>query len=107
MEGPLPEVTVASVSKFDEPLLGNAVERLLGKQRQAVINIVKETLEGNLRGVLATMTPEEVNSDKLRFASELKEEADHDMHKLGLELDTSWFASMRRSAPSRRRPSAT
>ncbi|MBW2732196.1 MAG: flotillin family protein [Deltaproteobacteria bacterium] len=72
----------------DEPLLGNAVGRLLGKPRQAVIRIAKETLEGNLRGVLATMTPEEVNSDKLRFASELKEEADHDLHKLGLELDT-------------------
>ena len=72
----------------DEPLLGNAVERLLGKPRAAVINIAKETLEGNLRGVLATMTPEEVNSDKIRFAKELMEEADQDLSALGLELDT-------------------
>jgi flotillin len=72
----------------EEPLLANAVERLLGKQRHEIINIAKETLEGNLRGVLATMTPEEVNSDKIRFAKELMEEADHDLHKLGIELDT-------------------
>ncbi|PID39705.1 MAG: flotillin family protein [Proteobacteria bacterium] len=72
----------------DEPLLGNAVERLLGKLRAEVINIAKETLEGNLRGVLATMTPEEVNSDKIRFAKELMDEADRDLHALGLELDT-------------------
>ncbi len=72
----------------DEPLLSNAVERLLGKPRAQVINIAKETLEGNLRGVLATMTPEEVNSDKIRFAKELMNEADQDLSKLGLELDT-------------------
>lgn len=70
------------------PMLGNAVERLLGKPRGEVINIAKETLEGNLRGVLATMTPEEVNSDKIRFAKELMDEADTDLSALGLELDT-------------------
>ena len=70
------------------PMLANAVERLLGKPRAEVINIAKETLEGNLRGVLATMTPEEVNSDKIRFAKELMEEADTDLSALGLELDT-------------------
>ena len=31
----------------------------------------KETLEGNLRGVLAGLTPEEVNQDKQRFAEQL------------------------------------
>jgi flotillin len=46
------------------------------------------TLEGNLRGVLATLTPEEVNEDRLKFAHVLIEEADEDMKKLGLELDT-------------------
>jgi flotillin len=70
------------------PMLANAVERLLGKPRGEVINIAKETLEGNLRGVLATMTPEEVNSDKIRFAKELMDEADTDLSALGLELDT-------------------
>ena len=43
-----------------EPALGNAVERLLDKTPKEMHLIAKDTLEGNLRGVLATLTPEEV-----------------------------------------------
>jgi flotillin len=38
--------------------------------------------------VLATLTPEEINEDRLKFAQVLIEEADEDLKKLGLELDT-------------------
>ena len=72
----------------EEPILGNAVERFLGKSRHEIMNIAKETLEGNLRGVLAKLTPEEVNTDKNAFARQLMEEADHDLNRLGLVLDT-------------------
>jgi flotillin len=48
----------------------------------------RETLEGNLRGVLSTMTPEQVNTDKETFAQRLAAEAEHDLSKLGLVLDT-------------------
>ncbi len=71
-----------------EPDLNNAVERLLGKERGEIQSIAKETLEGNLRGVLALLTPEEVNEDRLKFAKELLEEADNDLSALGLQLDT-------------------
>ena len=70
------------------PLVNNAVERFLGMSRQQVIQIARETLEGNLRGVLATLTPEEVNDDRIKFAQELSEEAETDLSRLGLELDT-------------------
>lgn len=70
------------------PLVNNAVERFLGMTRQQVIQIARETLEGNLRGVLATLTPEEVNDDRIKFAQELSEEAEADLSRLGLELDT-------------------
>jgi flotillin len=72
----------------EEPLLGNAVERFLGRSRDEIYHIAKETLEGNLRGVLAGLTPEEVNQDKQRFAEQLLEEAEHDMTRMGLVLDT-------------------
>jgi flotillin len=71
-----------------EPLLANAVERFLGRSRDEIYHIAKETLEGNLRGVLAGLTPEEVNQDKQRFAEQLLEEAEHDMTRMGLVLDT-------------------
>ena len=71
-----------------EPLLINAVERFLGRSREEIYHIAKETLEGNLRGVLASLTPEQVNEDKTSFAHTLLEEAEHDMSRMGLVLDT-------------------
>ncbi len=68
--------------------LANAIERFLGFTREQIIAIARETLEGNLRGVLSTLTPEEVNQDREKFAGELLHEADHDLARLGLELDT-------------------
>jgi flotillin len=71
-----------------EPVIGNAIERFLGKTREEIMKVARETLEGNLRGVLATLTPEEVNRDRVKFAEELLTEADKDLHSIGLELDT-------------------
>jgi len=71
-----------------EPELANAIERLLGKGREDIVRIARETLEGNLRGVLATLTPEEVNQDRIKFAESLLREADKDLINLGLDLDT-------------------
>lgn len=86
---PLNVESVANVKVASgEPILGNAIERFLGKPRGEVERVAKETLEGNLRGVLATLTPEEVNGDRARFAQCLLQEADHDLNKLGLVLDT-------------------
>ena len=72
----------------DAPGLDNAVERLLGKTRAEIAELARETLEGNLRGVLAGLTPEQVNQDKESFAAELIEEAEIDLQRLGLVLDT-------------------
>lgn len=86
---PLNIEAVANV-KIDstEPTFGNAVERFLSKQEAEIHKIAKDTLEGNLRGVLALLTPEEVNEDRLKFAASLIDEADNDLKQLGLHLDT-------------------
>ncbi len=70
-----------------EPTIHNAIERLLGKSRKEIEQLAKETLEGNLRGVLASLTPEQANDDQLAFAKSLLEEAEEDLEKLGLVLD--------------------
>lgn len=72
----------------EEPIIHNAIERLLGKQQADIKRLAKETLEGNLRGVLASLTPEQVNQDKVAFVRSLLEEAEEDLNKLGLVLDT-------------------
>ncbi len=70
-----------------EGLLENAAERFLDRHTEQIGQIAKETLEANLRGVLATLSPEEVNEDRLKFSHQLIDEADDDIKTLGLELD--------------------
>jgi flotillin len=71
-----------------EPYIGNAVERFLGRSISEIKTVAQQTLEGALREVLAQLTPEEVNEDRLKFAQNLIEAAEDDLNKLGLQLDT-------------------
>lgn len=70
------------------PRIHNALQRFLGMSRQEIAKIAKDTLEGNLRGVLSQLTPEEINEDKNAFEEKLLEEAEQDLSRLGLVLDT-------------------
>jgi flotillin len=86
---PLNIEAIANVKIASEPesVFNNAVERILGKTEKEIIAIAKDTLMGNLRGVLATMTPEAVNEDRLGFASALAADAGEDLASLGFHLD--------------------
>jgi flotillin len=85
---PLKVRAIAVIKLSSDPnVVMNAVERFLGRGLQDIQQVAKETLEGNLRGVLATLTPEEVNEDRLKFADSLAAEVEHDLLKLGLHLD--------------------
>jgi flotillin len=86
---PLTVEGVANIKIAGEELtIHNAIERLLGKSRKEIEQLAKETLEGNLRGVLASLTPEQANDDQIAFAKSLLEEAEDDLEKLGLVLDS-------------------
>jgi len=85
---PLNVHAVANIKVSSDPKrVKNAIERFMGRDRLEIQRVGKETLEGHLRGVLARLTPEEVNEDRLKFAHELTAEADEDFQKLGLDLD--------------------
>lgn len=86
---PLRVHAIANVKVSSDPrVVGNAIERFLGRDPAEIARVAKESLEGHLRGVLANMTPEEVNEDRLKFATGLVDEAEADFRKLGLTLDT-------------------
>jgi len=86
---PLNVHAIANIKISKDPQkIGQAIERFLGRDRSEIMRVAQETLEGNLRGVLATLTPEEVNESREKFAKQLLEEASDDLRALGLELDT-------------------
>lgn len=86
---PLGVHAIANVKvSSDKRTRNNAIERFLGRDTSEIRQVAKESLEGHLRGVVARMTPEQVNEDRLKFAEELLNEAAEDLNKLGLTLDT-------------------
>ncbi len=85
---PLSVHAIANVKiASSEAVLRNAVERFLGATPGQIAMVAQQTLEGVLREVVAQLTPEEVNEDRLKFADSLIENARDDFDKLGLELD--------------------
>ena len=68
--------------------LENAVERFLGRSQHEIQSVARQTLEGSLRGVLATRSPEEANAERLGVAEAVSESAQKDFSQLGLVLDT-------------------
>jgi len=85
---PLTVHAIANVKIASDPgHVRNAVERFLGMSIDQVSVVAQQTLEGVLREVLAQLTPEEVNEDRLKFAETLVHNAQDDFDKLGLELD--------------------
>jgi flotillin len=86
---PLNILAIANVKVSSNPeIVGNAIERFLDRDRAEIVRVAKETLEGNLRGVVATMTPEQINEDRLQFAESITSNVSKDLFKLGLEIDT-------------------
>ncbi|MGH1396028.1 MAG: flotillin family protein [Trichormus sp.] len=86
---PLNIQAIANVKISTDPnVVGNAIERFLDHDHSELARVSRETLEGYLRGVVATLTPEELNEDRLSFAQRIASDVSRDLSKLGLQLDT-------------------
>jgi len=85
---PLAVQAIANVKISSDPrFLRSAAERFLDVPIQRLAEVAQDTLEGALREVLAELTPEEVNEDRLKFADKLLNNAGDDFERLGLQLD--------------------
>jgi flotillin len=86
---PLSVRATANVKLSSDPTeIVHAIERFLGRARAEVGLVARETLEGALRGALATLDPEEVDARRLFVAKSIADEVREDYGKLGLTLDT-------------------
>lgn len=63
-----------------------ACEQFLGKTTEYISSVLLQTLEGHLRAILGTMTVEEIYREREQFASLIREIAEPDMIKMGLEI---------------------
>jgi len=86
---PIDVEAVATVKiATDAARVGNAIERFLHQNPEELVDVSRQTLEGHLRAMVAALTPEQVNEDRLRFAHQVSHSVQPDLGKLGLQLDT-------------------
>jgi flotillin len=71
----------------EEEGLENAVERFVEKGVDAVDRTAQHVLEGALRGVLASVSPEDANANRLELADKVVDKARKDLSNLGIVLD--------------------
>jgi flotillin len=70
----------------DADSMNNAAERLLGLTPGDIQELAKDILFGQLRLVIATMTIEEINSDRDKFLDNISKNVDTELKKIGLKL---------------------
>ncbi|MDD2994820.1 MAG: flotillin family protein [Bacteroidia bacterium] len=66
--------------------MNSAAERLLGLNAEQIQDLAKDILFGQLRLVIATMTIEEINSDRDKFLDNISKNVDSELKKIGLKL---------------------
>lgn len=76
--------TIAISTETDS--MNNAAERLLGLTPDQIQELSKDILFGQLRLVIATMTIEEINSDRDKFLDNISKNVDNELKKIGLKL---------------------
>lgn len=76
--------TIAISTEADS--MNNAAERLLGLAPVDIQELSKDILFGQLRLVIATMTIEEINSDRDKFLDNISKNVDTELKKIGLKL---------------------
>lgn len=70
----------------EEASIRTAGEQFLGKSVNQIKEIALQTVEGNLRAIIGTLTVEEIYRNRDQFASSVQDVAVSDMANMGLEI---------------------
>lgn len=80
-----PSIFTVGIST-DEAIMGNAAERLFGLHPDAISELARDIIFGQLRQVIASMTIEEINADRETFLNNVMNNVESELNKIGLKL---------------------
>lgn len=63
-----------------------AQQNFLNRDRNYIVNVAREVLEGNMREIVGTMELRDMVSNRQKFADKVKENAAPDLAKMGLDV---------------------
>lgn len=86
-------VGLVRIGSADEAVQ-TAVQRFLTSDLQELQRQINEILAGSLRGITATMTVEDLNSNRDTLARSVVEEAGGDLARIGMEVDVLKIAGI-------------
>jgi len=79
--------SVFTVGVSTEPqIMTNAANRLLGQHQEAIADLAKDIIFGQLRLVIASMTIEQINTDRETFLRNVEQNVAEELNKIGLML---------------------
>ncbi len=81
----VPSSFIVGISTLPD-IMQNAASRLLGRSREEIRSLATEIIMGQMRVVIASMTIEEINSDREKLIKGITEGVDVELHKVGLHL---------------------
>jgi len=85
---PVTVETVANVKiSSEEEMLARAVERFLGTEPRQIQQIIKETLEGQLRDIIGVLTVEQLYQERDMFVQKVLAQAGDELAKIGVIID--------------------
>jgi len=63
-----------------------AAKNFLNKDQDQITQDLQDSLQGNMREIIGTLTLKEINTDRDSFSDQVMEKASKDMKKLGIEI---------------------
>ena len=88
-------ITVRAVAqvkvKSDVDAIARAAEGFLGLETEQVRATIRETVAGHLRGIVGTLTVEELYRDRAQFQQAVRNEAEEDIEGMGFEFKSLVF----------------
>lgn len=95
---PINVKAVAQVKiKGDTEHIRKAAEGFLGVPPESVRSTIQETVAGHLRGIIGTLTLEELYRDQKRFQEKVRDEAHFDLEGMGFEFKSFVFQAIQDS----------
>ena len=67
-------------------MLRTAVEQFIDKEPQEIEDVAMSTLEGHQRGIMGSMTVDEIYKDRKKFSSAVYDQASNDLFNMGIQI---------------------
>lgn len=79
-------VTLTTGIGASQDLMQNAASRFLTAKPDEISDQIKDILIGEVRSLMATMTIEEINADRVKFIGKAKENIETELNKVGFSI---------------------